>query len=344
MKTWSPDVSLKTAFTVTLALAMAILTAAGQPRYSIHEIPIPPLATEMAGYKINNHNKVVGHFTDGRGLWQPFLYSRGTLSNLGLVNGAAFTINDRDLIIGSAEGFSWFLYDRGSVTDVSAAFGRQPISVAEVNNHGVIVGTVSLSNLTHSAFVYHEGRFRLLEGLPSGGYTYTDGFAINDRGYVAGQSSLLLPDGNLVARAVIWDAAGLHDLGTLPDATHSVCVGINDRGDATGHADLHGFIYSDGTMRSIGNLPGYFYNFPRDINDRGDIVGESNIESPGENRAFLYSDGAIYDLNALIPANSGWFLVLADGINNHGYITGRAIFENRFRAFILEPVRSQTGR
>ncbi len=43
------------------------------------------------------------------------------------------------------------------------------------------------------------------------------------------------------------------------------------------------------------------------------------------------------DLNGLIPANSGWFLFDATGINNAGQIVGRGAFNGQIHGFLLTP-------
>ena len=54
-------------------------------------------------------------------------------------------------------------------------------------------------------------------------------------------------------------------------------------------------------------------------------------------RAFLYHGGALYDLNSLIPAGSGWTLSLAIGINDAGQIAGAGFHNGQQRAFLLTP-------
>jgi len=130
----------------------------------------------------------------------------------------------------------------------------------------------------------------------------------------------------------------VRDLGTLPGTTTSLCTGLNDRGQATGYSDSHGFIYNGGQLKSLGNLPGHFYNMPRDINNSGHIAGESSDAQFGERRAFLYANGVLHDLNDLIPRRSGWFLVEANGINDRGEIVGTGIYHERRRAFLLKPI------
>ncbi|PYI86510.1 MAG: hypothetical protein DME26_08900 [Verrucomicrobia bacterium] len=67
-------------------------------------------------------------------------------------------------------------------------------------------------------------------------------------------------------------------------------------------------------------------------------------------RAFLWRGGSIYDLNSCIPADSGWLLVVANGINDAGQIVGHGILNGTgaingggivnggHRAFLLNPV------
>jgi probable HAF family extracellular repeat protein len=43
------------------------------------------------------------------------------------------------------------------------------------------------------------------------------------------------------------------------------------------------------------------------------------------------------DLNTLIPANSGWFLQEARGINDAGQIVGSGWNNGQYRAFVLTP-------
>src|SRR6202034_2029899 len=57
------------------------------------------------------------------------------------------------------------------------------------------------------------------------------------------------------------------------------------------------------------------------INDSGQIVGDA-VNAAGGLDAFLYSNGTMTDLNTLLPANSGWQLQTAAGINNKGVIAG----------------------
>jgi probable HAF family extracellular repeat protein len=74
---------------------------------------------------------------------------------------------------------------------------------------------------------------------------------------------------------------------------------------------------------------------PRGINDAGQVVGRS-FTSTGVSRAFLWEGHSMTDLNSLIPADSGWVLEVATGINQVGQIVGLGTFGGTQRAFLWQ--------
>ena len=56
--------------------------------------------------------------------------------------------------------------------------------------------------------------------------------------------------------------------------------------------------------------------------------------------AFLWQNGTLYDLNSFLPANSGWILQCAMGINDSGQIAGYGTLNGVLTAFVLTPVAS----
>jgi probable HAF family extracellular repeat protein len=338
----STHFGLLTIATAGLCLCSTPVTAARAPRFIIRELTLPG-AQATEGFKINDHGEVIGTMY-GVDFMRPFLYSRGGFTQLDVGQySSAVNINDRSQIIGYASGPIYiFLYDDGALTDVRAAAGQSISMVRAINNRGAIVGNIIQSDGPPGfqnyarAFVFARGEFRLLPTLPGG--FYGDALDINNRGEIAGQSSLLTTNGAIVGHAVIWDSRGIRDLGTLPGTTTSLCTSINDHGQATGYSDSHGFIYTGGQVRSLGNLPGHFYSMPLVINNFGHIVGQSSDSRFDERRAFLYANGVLHDLNDLIPRHSGWFLVEANGINDQGEIVGTGICRERRRAFLLKPI------
>ena len=83
----------------------------------------------------------------------------------------------------------------------------------------------------------------------------------------------------------------------------------------------HPFVYANGKLTSLGT-----YNIdttPQAINDAGVIVGTTyGVDASGNpfTHAFIYQGGTFQDLDTLIPANSGWQLTDAVGINTDGRI------------------------
>jgi probable HAF family extracellular repeat protein len=65
---------------------------------------------------------------------------------------------------------------------------------------------------------------------------------------------------------------------------------------------------------------------------------------PSVPHAFLFIDGKAIDLNSQLPANSGWILSSATGINNKGQIIGDGTnAAGQFHAFLLTPVADVPG-
>jgi probable HAF family extracellular repeat protein len=114
------------------------------------------------------------------------------------------------------------------------------------------------------------------------------------------------------------------DLGTL-GGKDSWASAINDSGQVVGGSYLagdqnnHAFLYKDGKMTDLGTLGGTS-SVARGINKSGQVVGWSD-NSSGQRRGFLYdSANGMKDLNDSIPADLGWTIYEAAGINNYGQI------------------------
>src|SRR5207244_8476008 len=91
-----------------------------------------------------------------------------------------------------------------------------------------------------------------------------------------------------------------------------------------------------GALTDLGTLAGGS-SFAYGINESGAIVGYSWSDSADNARAFVYRDGMLLDLNALIPAGAGWELLEAYGINDAGEIVGSGLLNGVASAFLLKP-------
>lgn len=125
------------------------------------------------------------------------------------------------------------------------------------------------------------------------------------------------------------DASSLQMLES-PDGSHvSWALAINDRRVIAGQGVLAGigsrqavlFDTDTGTISGLGMPQNALFSQANDLNSGGDVVGSMAL-NPGGDRAFLYRDGVLHDLNDLIPAASGWTLRDAYSINDKGQIVG----------------------
>ncbi len=205
---------------------------------------------------------------------------------------AGWNLNDLDHVVGSSQQPRAFFWDGTNVNllpryeGVGAYNGNPEIAMA-INNSDVIVG-MSASNPVK----WVNGTVQQLP-IPSG---YTRGAAsdINETGEIVGSVSDNLYNTN---RAMLWDGAGVTDLGSI-----------------TGH-----------------NL-----TWAYGINEIGQIVGEANTSSEGDPRAFFYDKGAMHDLTDL-AGRSDWVLEKAYAINTAGEIVGVGRFNGTESAFLLSP-------
>jgi probable HAF family extracellular repeat protein len=127
-----------------------------------------------------------------------FLYSDGTMQDLGTLPGAAFStasgINNSGQVAGysdyentSPNHYRAFLYDDGSMVSLGT-LGGQNSWASGLNDDSEVVGCANTGNGNIHAFLYGNGVMTDLNSLiPAGsGWTLTDANAINDNGQIVG--------------------------------------------------------------------------------------------------------------------------------------------------------------
>lgn len=178
-----------------------------------------------------------------------------------------------------------------------------------------------------------------------GGFATHD-LATNDSGQVVGYYTL---PGD-IHHAFLYAKGAFTDIAP-PGSLDSYASGINNHGQIIGTynyvnhpATTSAFIYDNGTFTIIGyGHAEYAQTTPNSINDGGVIVGtmlaypwhgtrQSDYLLP---HAFMYKDGAMTDLNTLLPFGSEWELVEATKINIDGSIVGRGLIHGETRDFLL---------
>jgi probable HAF family extracellular repeat protein len=274
-----------------------------------------------------------------------------------------------------------FLWQNGVMTALPTLGGTNG-GWGAINNRGEVAGyaeedRVDLDcpgkvavNGTGPQVLYFEpviwgpmpGEIRKLRPLP--GDSVGVAFWINDSGQTVGMSgscaNAVLPAPSAAPHAVLWERDGsVHDLGNLGGTVNTSVLGvgnvafsINNRGQVAGVSALRGnttfhpFLWSRETgMQDLGVLPGDLVGASLGMNNQGDVVGAS-ISAPGiasgNPRAFLRHNGAMSDLNALVPANTPLYLLIAYGINDSGQIAGFGVDNNGdIHAFLATPCRKE---
>ena len=300
-------------------------------------------------FGINNSGQVVGQAaTAGNAGEAAFLWSSSTgMIDLGptlaatlggpATNSSSQAINDSGQVVGvtwNANGTAEdaFLISGSTVTYLGNLGGSMSGAYA-INKSGLIAGYTEAPGMSQEAFLYSGGTMAGL-GTLGGGTSFAQG--INNSGQVVGIASY---------HAFLWSSStGMTDLGTLFGQSGSDAEAINSSGQVAGScftvggngSDDHAFLWSSSTgMTYLGTLGGA-YSTAYAINDMGMVVGDSETAA-GQEHAFLYSGGTMYDLNTLISPLSGWTLTYADGINDQGQIIGFGLYDGSTRSFLLTP-------
>ena len=184
------------------------------------------------------------------------------------------------------------------------------------------------------AAMWRNGKATLLP-LPQDAQS-SQATALNNSGMVAGNYRRRGTDG-LYDLFVYDKGLGKKVLVVASNAQHTdfLCAAINARGQVVGMFRAkdtriaHLFAWHNGILSDLGAL-GRNGNV-HDVNSARDIVGQSDAG------AFVYTKGALHDLNSLLPPDSGWNLWEATGINDAGQIVGTGILNGQTRAFLLTP-------
>src|SRR5258708_973567 len=212
------------------------------------------------------------------------------------------------------------------LTDLGALPGTNSYALG-INNQGQVVGYFQTFGGTH-AFLYSSGTMTDLGSLGDGS-AYA--LSINDPGQIVGFAEVTNS-----AHAFLFSNGAMTDLGTLGGSA-SFAFGINSAGEVVGYIDTangaRAFLYNASGLYQLGTLGGT-NSFANGINSFTQIQGTSSTDNDGRTQAFLWQNGALLNLDSLVPAGSGWELEDARGINDRGEIAGWGTINGQQRGFL----------
>ena len=245
-----------------------------------------------------------------------------------------------------------FLWDKQKgMRDLGTLPGGTNAQATLINEPGQVVGWSYTSSalsaacpgfaLTTGSFIWDEKNGMRDLGNLGGSCTLVSD--LNNQGQVIGVSRVT---GDVSQHAFLWERDSIQDLGGSLGGNNTGAFVLNDHGQAVGFATLpgeaafHATLWTHvGTMSDLGSLANDQCSYATGINAGGQVVGGSISDcNPDNTRAFLWEDGSIFDLNALIPQGSALNLELTFTINDRGEIAGEGTdASGNGHAFLLIP-------
>jgi uncharacterized membrane protein len=335
-----------------LSLSVTPFVKADSISYTITGLSTGAGTTSRA-YNINNNGEVVGSVSNGSlcNSGCPVVWDNGVVDFLSLAfagsprYGEALGINDKGQIVGWAYN---------GVADLPAFWNSAATDpdIYTYDTHGDRNRLWNINNQGQPVGYGQEG----LNIWPIPGYVgnlygqfgvtgdvATQAYGINDRGEIVGTSASINsfgpPDHNSIdtcfasvadyqmtckgAHAFVYSNGAQTDLFPNSGDIASSAFDINNKGAVVGDYAGQGFLLSQGTLTYLG------FDTPYAINDRGEVVGNH----------YLWDAGTLYDLNSLVPANSGWTITDARDINDRGQIVGTGLYQGQNVAFEMTPTR-----
>jgi MYXO-CTERM domain-containing protein len=233
---------------------------------------------------INESGTAVGQVSYHNGPTRAAVFSNGSVQILGTLGGtysSGNAINASGQVAGisstaSGDQHGFVTRADGSLVDIDTLGGAAGSDANAINDLGVVTGYIGIDAQSdaYRAYIYANGSLQTLGTL---GGNYSQGYAINNAGMVAGYAYLA---GDEVSHAFLYANGLMLDIGGF-GGNDSYATGINEAGSVVGTAnnssyDYRAFLYSDGKFQDLNNLIdsslGWTLVSAFDINDRGQIA------------------------------------------------------------------------
>jgi probable HAF family extracellular repeat protein len=264
--------------------------------------------------------------------------------DLGTLGGAlsiATGIDDRGEVVGQSEAkartFLGFR-SRGRQLEALKSLNNRISGASAINARGQIAGFSSSNVSPAIGCIWTNGRGKALP-LPRG-FQFSIAEDLNDNGHAVGYA---VDRKGETAKAVLWKDDRARELGTL-GGDSSAAFAVSNRGQIAGSSSLtsgrdarwNAALWENGQIRDLGRIQDHEWSGAWDVNLDGDVVGASGIGC-SYSKACIWRAEKLYDLNTLIPQDSGWKLFNAAAINDRGQIAGTGTFNGELYGFVLNP-------
>lgn len=330
------------------------------PSYSIVDLGSLSGNASSGVTAINNSGQVVGYssFSGQRHAFrtapnQPIHWSTDDLGSLGGGDTIARGVNSLGQAVGQSLNSTGAT--RGFRTEPNAAItvGSDVGSLAggdtrayAINDAGQVTGDSTLAPGFFQAFRTAPNRAidPATDKLTIGPFAcssppncppwHSSGTSINSSGDVGG--SIQPPNGLYEVAFVYQNGVGTQ----LPfvHAPGQYYTGINDKREIAANPNFTDLsVWRDGVLSTF--IAGCICApiGPNGINNSLQVL---TWDGNGRNNFMLISDGVVYPLPSLLPANSGWTNLRGIAINDRSQIAGTGTFNGEFHAFRMDPVSS----
>ena len=363
-------------FCSTALIACVLLggsKAFAQSAYKVTDLGVLPNKEESVPAAINGQGLVAGTSSAGTSGEAAFRYNpnnpapmedigqsaRGVVSrgfginNIGAVAGdSAVAGSIADSPIRHAT-----LFGSGSVIDLGTLQKQRFSRANSINGFNQVVGFSGPTLDTPKSRAFFWSKPTGMIDLGTLGGAFAQAFAINDSGFITGNSQLRATTTNVVhaflaPAPMAAGAIGMRDLGTLGGA-FSYGMAINANNHVVGYSTInkvdsrvHAFWFDGNGMKDLGSLAPNSSNPLEDqsvalgVNSSDRVVGYTYLPTIGANTdpavqpgtspvrqvAFVWHQGAMTDLNKLIgAAGETYHLNSAVAINDKGQIVATAL-------------------